>query len=86
MLYAVHNKSQNSLKMEFHFCTERISSQVASAFVDNFVQVMETIPKIYSKTFMLVQTQTLPQNTGKKILSPGDNHHISYLMTNKFNV
>lgn len=86
MLYAVHNKSQNSLKMEFHFCPERISSQVASAFVDNFVQLMETVPKIYSKTFMLVQTQTLPQNTGEKILSPGDKHHISYLMTNKFNV
>lgn len=82
MLYAVHNQSNSSLKMEFHFCPERITSRVASAFVDNLMNLMGTLPKILSNTFMLVQTQIQPPDTGKEILSPGKTIFY-YLKTNK---
>lgn len=78
MLYAVHNQSTNSLEMEFHFCPERIGSEVVSVAVDNLVSLIDELPSVCKDTFMLIKTQKMVHELEKKTLPPGKFFLVNY--------
>lgn len=75
MLYALHNQTNNSLEMEFHFCPERIDCKVVSAAVDILVSLIDDFPIVCKNTFTLTKIQKMVNELEKKILPAGKQNH-----------
>lgn len=66
MLYALHNQTNNSLEMEFHFCPERIDCKVVSAAVDILVSLIDDFPIVCKNTFTLTKIQKMVNELEKR--------------------
>lgn len=75
MLYALHNQTNNSLEMEFHFCPERIDCKVVSAAVDILVSLIDDFPIVCKNTFTPTKIQKMVNELEKKILPAGKQNH-----------
>uniref|UniRef100_A0A8W8JHV5 Carrier domain-containing protein n=1 Tax=Magallana gigas TaxID=29159 RepID=A0A8W8JHV5_MAGGI len=78
MLYALHNQTNSSLEMEFHFCPERIDCKVVSAAVDILVSLIDDLPIVCKNTFTLTKIQKMVNELEKKILPAGKFFLVNY--------
>ncbi|XP_062567181.1 uncharacterized protein LOC134229445 [Saccostrea cucullata] len=58
LLYALHNKTDQTLKLEFHFCPERVSTYTASILTESVSNFIQALSENHTKTLKQLQMQT----------------------------
>lgn len=71
LLYASHNIRENTLTVEFHFCQQRVSSNLAFIICEYLWSFFQTLPKTINKPLCHLQTVTSLLEGGPVLLPPG---------------
>lgn len=76
LLYASHNSSKNTLSLELHFCSQRISSHLAHILTDYILSFVQTLPDIFTEKLQYLQSSALCLKESPVFLPPGKFRHL----------